>query len=64
VSLTSSAGGSWTQGDQIVLEQCVSVGLPTVVIALKLGRCVETVRTKAAETGVRLDPPEAEPVQA
>ncbi|NIK58573.1 hypothetical protein [Kribbella shirazensis] len=60
MSVISSSEASWTRGDQLVLERCVSAGLPTVVIALKLGRCVETVRVKAAETGIQLNPSQDE----
>ena len=45
----------WSAGDLAVLECCATIGLPTLVIALKLGRRVEAVRGKAAETGVALD---------
>jgi hypothetical protein len=55
MSLTNSTADPWTTGDLTILERCASVGLPAVVIALKLGRCVSAVRVKAAEYGVRLD---------
>ncbi|MGZ0146035.1 hypothetical protein ACXJJ3_03090 [Kribbella sp. WER1] len=44
----------WSAGDLTVLQRCATAGLPTVVIALKLGRCVDAVRGKAAEAGVAL----------
>lgn len=44
----------WSAGELTVLERCATAGLPAVMIALQLGRGVDAVRGKAAETGVPL----------
>jgi hypothetical protein len=52
--VTCSTSRPWTDGELTVLELCATSGLPALVIALKLGRDVDSVRGMAAETGVRL----------
>lgn len=54
MSVEEPVARPWSAGDPTVLELCAAAGMPAVVVALKLRRCVDAVRSKAAESGVRL----------
>ena len=51
----------WTPVQVKGLRQLAKGNTPTRVIALKLGRSAETVRSKASEQGVSLKPPNQSP---
>jgi len=56
-----NSGKSWTSSDVSQLRALTRQNTPTRVIGLKLGRTEDSVRTKAAQTGISLKPTNQSP---
>ena len=54
-------GKPWTQEDIALLRRLVAQNTPTRLIALKLGRTEDAVRSKASELGISLKPTNQSP---
>ena len=61
VYYTRNTGQSWTAGDELLLRVLAKKNTPTRVIAFKLGRTEESIRAKAHELGVSLQPTNQSP---
>lgn len=58
---TRNSGTPWAEADQAQVEHLAARNTPTRVIALKLGRTENAVRSKASELGVSLKPTNQSP---
>lgn len=56
-----NTGKPWTRADVVQLKTLAKQNTPTRVIGLKLGRTVNSVRSKAANEGVSLKPTNQSP---
>jgi hypothetical protein len=54
-------GKPWTKGDEGKLKYLAEHNTPTRVIALKLGRTEDSIRSKASEENISLKPPNQSP---
>jgi hypothetical protein len=58
---TRNTGKEWTQKDVKQLRELVKENTPTRVIGLKLGRTVNSVRSKASSKNISLKPTNQSP---
>ncbi len=58
---TKNTGKLWLQEDIKLLNDLAKGNTPTGIIALKLGRTVDSVRAKAKNINVSLQPPNKSP---
>jgi len=58
---SANHGKQWTQKDVQQLQHLVNQNTPTRVIALKLGRTEDAVRSKASEEDISLKPTNQSP---
>jgi hypothetical protein len=52
---------AWSRADQKELKQLAEGNTPTGIIAMKLGRAEDAVRSKAQSLGASLNPPNRSP---